>query len=113
MFKKFWKTGKEKRQEFLDKLKGEVTFQIKENPSAGATFMLANQDTGSIDSYVYLGSDRWVCWGEATGIGDELADVFTRIQLEMHLTKLVREATRENSIRIIDEGNYLTWVKPQ
>lgn len=113
MFKKFWKTGKEKRQEFLDKLKGEITFQVKEDLSAGAEFMFLNKGTGVVDSYVYIGGDRWTCFGTGVRIGDRLSDVFTRRQLEMHLTRLVREAKRENAIHIIDEGNYLTWAKPQ
>jgi len=106
-----WKTDREKRQEFLDKLKGERTFQIRENPPTGAVFMLSNKDTGSIQSYVYLGSDRWVGVG-GTGVGDGLLEAFTRRQLELHLTRLVREANNENSIHIINEGNYLTWIKP-
>lgn len=112
--KKFipWQTGKEKRQEFLNKLKGASTFQVRENVPTGAMFMLSNKSTGTIDSYVCVGDDRWVCWGMSTGTRNGLSDVFTCRQLEIHLTRLEREVTKKNSIHITDEGNYITRVKP-
>ncbi len=104
MLKRFWKTGKEKRREFLDKLKGTSSFEVSKNAPTGSIFMLTNKGTGGVESYVSVGGDRWILFGTNIRIG---SNTFTRRQLEMHLTRLVRESDA-NSIHIMDQG----WVKP-
>lgn len=107
MFKKFWKTGKEKRLEFLDKLKGTSSFEVSKNAPIGAIFIVTNQNTGEVDSYICVNDNRWTVCGTGPVIRNKLVNTFTTRQLEMHLSKLAR-GSDANSIHIIDQG----WIKP-
>ncbi len=107
-----WRERAKRRKEFLNKLKGESTFKIKKNTPRSAIFMLMDNNTGGMDTYVYASDNRWAVCGSSLSITRKnLVTTFTVRQLEIHLSKLVRESD-PNSIHIIDENCYLSRVKP-
>ena len=106
-----WRERARRKKEFLDKLKGAPAFKVSKHTPVGAMFMLSNKNTGCLDSYFYTGDNRWAVCGTGPRPGNNLSNTFTARQLEMHLTKLVREFGI-NSIHILGENRYLSRIKP-
>ncbi len=112
MIKRFWKTGKEKRQEFLDKLKGTTRFKVKKDVAIGTMFMISNKDTGHIDTYFCIADNNWIAWGSTPIKNDQIGRNFTNHELEIYLNDMVQKATKENAIHLVDECCCLSWEKP-
>jgi len=101
-----WQERTRRKKEFLAKLKGEPAFQISKNTPTGATFVISNQRTGNLENYYCMGDNSWI------GIWDDKSKTFTSRQLELHLTKLKQEATKEYPVHIMGANQYISLVKP-
>lgn len=108
-----WKTEKQKKEKFLDKLKGTLRFKIRTGVPVGAMFIVSNNSSGRVDTYYYTADNTWVRWGTDNPRDGKLTQIFTNRQLEVYLTSLVQEANWENAISLIDECCCLEWIEPK
>ena len=101
----------EKKQEFLDRLKGLTKVQIKDGTPIGVTFMVTNEGTGHVDNYFQMGPEDWVSWGTSPKPEDKVTQQFTTRQLELHLTDMMRKARPDGKITMIDESCCIKFGK--
>lgn len=103
---RFWLTKKEKadRLEFLDKLQGLNEVYIKKDLSIGVAFIVTDNGTGHVDNYFLMGPNEWISWGTTPKPGNDLTEIYTTRELEIHLTNLQRRATTKEKITILDES---------
>lgn len=109
-----WKTAKQKKQEFLDRLKGISAVRIKTNTPQGTIFVVHNNGTGYIGTFCYLYNNHWIAWGTTPILSNETTRTFTTRQLEVYLTNLMRESINEKTeVKIIDESNCIKLLVPK
>ena len=100
---------KERKQEFLAKLKGTSKICIRAGTPVGVTFMVGDQITGYVDQYFQIGPDEWISWGQTPNPTKEPTRTFTTLELEVYLTKQMRTGSPTKPINIIDENSCIVF----
>jgi len=102
-----WLERERRKKEFLNKLKGTSLIHIRKNAPVGAVFVVFNHNTGDMNTFCNINTNKWACFGSDT----LTAKVYSKRSLEMHLTKQIQEAGNENLIQFISDGGYIEKVK--
>lgn len=100
---------KERKQEFLDKLKGIAEIQIKAGTPVGVTFMVTDENTGHVDQYFQIGPGEWISWGTTPNPTKDVTRNFTTRQLEIYLTEQMRKGSPTKPINMIDENSCIVF----
>lgn len=104
-----WHERTRRKKEFLDKLKGTTTVRIRKNAPVGSIFVVSNYDTGDINTFYNINTNKWRSFGSC----ESIVTTYSNRSLEMHLSKLIQESTKENAIHIIDESHCVERIKPK
>ena len=93
----------EKKQKFVDRLKGKARVKVL-NVTSGVTFTMTNTATQEMHTIMRHG-DKWMMWGSCEPI------TLTNHELEDYLSiqwDIAQE--QEKDIRIMDEYGCLEWL---
>jgi hypothetical protein len=101
------KKKKEKKQEFIDKLKGPKIVCTVSSVLDGATFTVVNEGTACIMQVARVGG-RWLVWGDTAP-----TERLTNEDLAEFLSEQYWEAKEtDRGLRINDEFGCITWDFP-
>ena len=96
---------KKRKEQFVDRLKGNQWVKVLPSIPVGATFSIVNTATSEIHQVVKENGENWMMWG--TG-GMTLS--MTNADLEEYITEQAKIALKvEKDLRIMDENGCLEW----
>ena len=96
---------KKRKDDFVDKLKGNQYVKVIPSVIVGVTFSIANTATAEIHQVVKTAANDWTLWGTSGMITN-----MTNAELEDYITEQAKIADNiEKPLRIVDENGCLEW----
>lgn len=110
---KYWPPTRErtKKQEFLDKLKGETEVHIKNGTPVGTVFLVTDEGTGHMDNYFLIGPSEWISWGTSPKPDGKVTAQYTTRELELYLTDQMRKSRPDGKVTVLDESCCMEFCK--